>query len=130
MLMPASTAVAEMALARRPADRWAYEWAVLLSGLAAAGRASGDERYLAHIATHVDHFVTEDGAIRTYEREELNLDRVRPGTLLLVLYARTREERYLRAVERIREQLRQQPRTPSGGFWHKAAYPEQMWLDG
>jgi unsaturated rhamnogalacturonyl hydrolase len=23
-----------------------------------------------------------------------------------------------------------QPRTPSGGFWHKQRYPNQMWLDG
>jgi unsaturated rhamnogalacturonyl hydrolase len=23
-----------------------------------------------------------------------------------------------------------QPRTPSGGFWHKLIYPNQMWLDG
>ena len=26
--------------------------------------------------------------------------------------------------------LMHQPRTPSGGFWHKQRYPNQMWLDG
>ena len=30
----------------------------------------------------------------------------------------------------MREQLAQQPRTASGGFWHMGKYPDQMWLDG
>ncbi|MCG8399470.1 glycoside hydrolase family 88 protein, partial [Bacillus atrophaeus] len=30
----------------------------------------------------------------------------------------------------LREQLKHQPRTKEGGFWHKKIYPNQMWLDG
>jgi unsaturated rhamnogalacturonyl hydrolase len=30
----------------------------------------------------------------------------------------------------LREQLKTQPRTHEGGFWHKKIYPYQMWLDG
>ena len=30
----------------------------------------------------------------------------------------------------MRDQLRAQPRTPSGSFWHKSIYPDQVWLDG
>jgi unsaturated rhamnogalacturonyl hydrolase len=30
----------------------------------------------------------------------------------------------------LREQLKSQPRTNEGGFWHKKIYPYQMWLDG
>jgi len=33
-------------------------------------------------------------------------------------------------LETLREQLRKQPRTKEGGFWHKKIYPQQMWLDG
>ena len=32
--------------------------------------------------------------------------------------------------ETLRQQLANQPRTHSGGFWHKQIYPYQMWLDG
>jgi hypothetical protein len=28
------------------------------------------------------------------------------------------------------KQLKEQPRTKEGGFWHKKRYPNQMWLDG
>ena len=27
-------------------------------------------------------------------------------------------------------QLAAQPQTPSGSFWHKKIYPDQVWLDG
>jgi unsaturated rhamnogalacturonyl hydrolase len=33
-------------------------------------------------------------------------------------------------MDTLYSQLQSQPRTPEGGFWHKAVYPEQMWLDG
>jgi unsaturated rhamnogalacturonyl hydrolase len=47
-----------------------------------------------------------------------------------VLSAKTGDQRYGKAAETLRRQLREQPRTPSGGFWHKQIYPNQMWLDG
>ncbi len=39
-------------------------------------------------------------------------------------------EKYRKAIELLRRQLREQPRTSEGGFWHKQRYPQQMWLDG
>ena len=30
----------------------------------------------------------------------------------------------------MREQLKNQPRTDTGNFWHKQIYPNQIWLDG
>ena len=36
----------------------------------------------------------------------------------------------MRLIKLLRKQLEEQPRTNSGGFWHKKAYPNQMWLDG
>ena len=41
---------------------------------------------------------------------------------------------YQNAINTLRNQLQQQPRTYDGGFWHRnnssGAYPHQMWLDG
>ena len=34
------------------------------------------------------------------------------------------------AAARLLDQLDRQPRCPSGGYWHKRIYPDQMWLDG
>ncbi len=79
---------------------------------------------------NIDEFVQPDGSIRTYRLEEYNLDQIREGKLLFCLYETTGDERYKKAAYLLREQLRGQPRTKSGGFWHKKIYPHQMWLDG
>jgi unsaturated rhamnogalacturonyl hydrolase len=78
----------------------------------------------------MDRFVTPKGEIHSYRVEEFNLDQINPGKMLFPVYRHTKEERYRKAIELLREQLRRQPRTESGGFWHKQIYPNQMWLDG
>ena len=49
---------------------------------------------------------------------------------MLELYKLTGEEKYKKAIETLVNQMKNQPRTKSGGFWHKKIYPYQMWLDG
>lgn len=61
---------------------------------------------------------------------EYNLDYIPAGCVLYTLYDKTCEPRYRKAIETLEEQLRHQPRTPCGSFWHKAIYPNQVWLDG
>jgi unsaturated rhamnogalacturonyl hydrolase len=78
----------------------------------------------------VDKLVTADGAIPTYKPEENQLDSILLGRELLRLYGVTQDKRYLTAATLLYDQLQKQPRTPSGGFWHKQRYPNQMWLDG
>src|ERR1041384_7860471 len=78
----------------------------------------------------MDHFVAADGTIRTYKLEDYSLDNVLPGRILLLLYRVTEQEKYRKAAAQLRAQLKTQPRTSEGGFWHKKIYPEQMWLDG
>jgi len=62
--------------------------------------------------------------------DEYNLDQVNAGKLLFGALERTGDERYRKALDLLREQMRTQPRTKSKGFWHKKIYPFQMWLDG
>ena len=127
-----SQRVAEAAMRRQPvvSERWDYQWGVLLKGVEGVGRVTGDARYLDHVRRNVDHFVAPTGEIATYAMADHNIDHINPGKLLFALRAQTHDERYGRAADVLREQLRTQPRTPSGGFWHKRVYPDQMWLDG
>ena len=110
--------------------RWTYEMGVMLEALRQAWVSSGDSEYYGYIRKIVDQFVRADGSIRTYEYDTFNLDNIPGGRQLLMLYRATGEERYRQAADRLRKQLENQPRTPSGGFWHKKIYPNQMWLDG
>lgn len=78
----------------------------------------------------VDHFVKPTGEICTYNIDDFNLDQISPGRLLFPILSRTGDERYAKALHLLNRQIQKQPRTPSGGLWHKLIYPNQMWLDG
>jgi unsaturated rhamnogalacturonyl hydrolase len=111
-------------------DKWTYEQGVVLEALHQLWRTTGDAKYLEYIRRNIDRFVGADGRIRTYEYGTFNLDNIPTGRQLLTLFRETHDPRYRAAADTLRKQLRNQPRTPSGGFWHKKIYPDQMWLDG
>jgi unsaturated rhamnogalacturonyl hydrolase len=111
-------------------EEWDYTAGLILLGVHELARKTGDPRYARYVKENMDRVVQPDGSIRTYAPEEFNLDHINQGRLLFPLYERTRDERYRKAALLLREQLRRQPRTKEGGFWHKQVYPDQMWLDG
>jgi unsaturated rhamnogalacturonyl hydrolase len=74
--------------------------------------------------------VHEDGSIKGYKLDDYNIDNVLNGRILLLLYKVTHKEKYRKAADLLRAQLKAHPRTSEGGFWHKKIYPSQMWLDG
>jgi unsaturated rhamnogalacturonyl hydrolase len=110
--------------------RWVYDYGVILNGMKTLWYATGNKRYFDFIKKGVDTFVNDDGSIKTYEVDDYNLDQVRMGSAVLMMYRVTGEAKYKRAADLIRSQLKGQPRTKEGGFWHKKIYPYQMWLDG
>jgi unsaturated rhamnogalacturonyl hydrolase len=112
------------------AAQWHYEHGLALMAVERVGRATGAARYKHFVKDAVDLLVEPSGAIRTYRAEEHNLDQINPGKLLFALWRDTGDERYRKALALLRAQLDTQPRTQSGGFWHKLIYPHQMWLDG
>jgi len=113
----------------RPAS-WDYEQGVVLKAFDILGQQTGNAGYLNYARKIIDHFIMADGSIRTYDLLEYNIDDITPGRVVLALYNQTKEEKYRKAADKLREQLTWQPRTQEGGFWHKHRYPYQMWLDG
>lgn len=110
--------------------KWTYDQGCILEGIANLWYKTGDPRYFNYIKKSMDHFVQADGVIRTYKPDEFNIDHVKNGRSLILLYKVTGQEKYLKATQSIREQLNKHPRTKEGGFWHKQVYPWQVWLDG
>ena len=129
---PWSVRMVESVMRRHPIvhEEWDYTAGLILLGVHELGRKTGDPRYAAYVKDNMDRVVQPDGSIRTYTIEEFNLDQINQGRLLFPLHERTRDERYRKAAQLLREQLRRHPRTAEGGFWHKQVYPQQMWLDG
>ena len=116
----------------RKTDRnmWNYEDGCVLVGLRALYQVTGDAFYFDVLNSFMERYIEPDGTIRRYVAEEYNLDYIQAGCALYTLYDETGESRYRKAIETLEEQLRHQPRTPCGSFWHKGIYPNQVWLDG
>ncbi len=126
-ILPGQTV--EQAQQNRPAV-WNYELGVVLMGFEKLGALTGDDKYFLYTKNMIDHFISSNGEIRTYQMEEYNSDNIPTGRQLLHLYQRTKEEKYKTAATLLYRQLAWQPRNKVGGYWHKLKYPTQMWLDG
>jgi unsaturated rhamnogalacturonyl hydrolase len=137
---PWSARMADSVMARTPdpmmldateAPRWEYTPGLVLKAVLEVHQRTGDERYWRYAKAYYDGMIDPQGAIGGgYAKDDYNIDRINPGKPLFLLYEKTRDEKYRRAIERLRQQLREHPRTDAGGFWHKKRYPHQMWLDG
>lgn len=77
-----------------------------------------------------DLFLDDDGHVKSFDKKEYSMDQISPGKVFFGLYDDTGNEKYKKALDLFFDMLMNQPRTPSGGFWHKEIYPNQMWLDG
>ena len=113
----------------RPAS-WNYIDGCMITALLAMSDITGDARYFDFAESFIDWFVLDDGTIRTYDRKKYNLDDINEGRVLFPLYAKTGKEKYKKAAGNLYRQIQEQPRTFEGNFWHKAIYPNQVWLDG
>jgi unsaturated rhamnogalacturonyl hydrolase len=110
--------------------KWDYKMGFVLLGFEKLYQKTNNKKYLNYIKEYVDGMIDSTGNIKKYDIKEYNIDCLNPGKLLFNLYDITKDSRYLKIIGQLRNQLESQPRTPSGGFWHKQIYPNQMWIDG
>lgn len=112
------------------APGWNYIDGCMMTSLYTIYLQTGKKKYLDFIDEFVDYYVFEDGSIRGYELDTYNVDNINEGRVLFDLYRETGKEKYKKAIELLYSQLKDQPRTEIGSFWHKKIYPNQVWLDG
>lgn len=113
----------------RKQPKWNYIDACMIGALLMF--ADDSPELLEYAVRFTDTYVLPDGTIPTMKAEDFNLDNIRGGMNLIKLYKLTGCRRYLLAYEKLyREQLSVQPKLNCGCYWHKAVYPQQMWLDG
>lgn len=103
--------------------KWQYDIALLARAIAKVSLYEDNEKYYQYMNEFVDYFVNDDGTVRFYNIDEYNLDRIQPARTLICLYEKTGKEKYKKAISLHIEQLKTQPRTTEGGFWHKKIYP-------
>lgn len=114
----------------RTTPRWNYSTGVELYAFLQAAEKHNNKEIYDYAYSYVDTFVQPDGSILGYKAEEYNIDNVNSGKLLFSFYDQTHEERFKKATDVLRGQMKTHPRTKEGGYWHKQVYQHQMWLDG
>lgn len=109
---------------------WDYIDGCMIMALLELYKVTGNEKYLRFSDDYIGYRVEEDGTIRGYDKDELNIDNINEGKNLFTLYDLTGKEKYAKATKNIYQQILEMPRTNEGNFWHKNIYPHQVWLDG
>ena len=111
--------------------KWNYTTGLELRSFLSVSAAYDIPEFDAYVRAWYDGILDGEGNIGgKYDLQKYNLDHVCPARTLLSLYQATPDKRYAKAIATVRDQLRGQPRTEAGAFWHKQVYPGQVWLDG
>ncbi len=112
--------------------KWNYTHGLELQSMLMAARQYPqiDATVADYVKAYMDSIITPDGQIRTYKLRNYTLDHINPGKMTFLWYDRTGDARFKTVLDTLYRQLTTHPRVSEGGFWHKKAYPWQMWLDG
>lgn len=108
---------------------WNYETGVMLIGAKQMYEATGEEKYFSLIESCLESFVTQDGVIKDYPKEKTDMERISCGRILYVMYDKTKDEKYRKALEFVMDRLRESPRCECGNFLYQKETPDEVWLD-
>lgn len=114
----------------KQAPKWNYIDGCMLKAIMDLYYSTENKKYLEFVIDYIDFYVNDSGEILGYEEEDYNCDNINEGKILFDLYKITGNKKYELAINKLYNQVKNQPRTKEGNFWHKKIYPNQIWLDG
>ena len=91
------------------APKWDYVHGLVLFAFEELYKKNPDSRYAAYAKGYTDILIDKDGTIKTYELEKYNIDMIVAGRLLFTQYEKTKDNRYLVAMQTLKKQLEKQP---------------------
>lgn len=110
--------------------KWSYVMGIELEAMLDTYLKYGDENIRKYCQMYTDTMINAKGEIRGYRLEDYNLDQIRTGHFVARMYQLYPEAKNRKALETLMKQMKKQPRTKEGVYWHKAIYAYQVWLDG
>ena len=100
--------------------RWGYTHGLVVKSMLEEWKHTGDSTYYDYAKIYADSLIDNDGHIRTMKYLSFNIDNVNAGKILFDFYAQTGDERYKIAMDTLRKQMREQPRTSERRFLSKS----------
>lgn len=110
--------------------KWSYVMGIELEAMLDTYLKYGNKDIWDYCKLYTDTMIDPDGKIRGYKIEDYNLDQIRTGHFVARMYQLEPEEKNRKALLTLIQQMKEQPRTEDGVYWHKAIYSYQVWLDG
>ena len=111
--------------------KWSYVMGIELEGMLDTYLRYGGDDIRKYCQEYTDTMINANGDIRGYNILDYNLDNIRTGHFVTRMYQQWPEDKNLKAMQTMMQQLQKQPRTKADKvYWHKAIYAYQVWLDG
>lgn len=110
--------------------KWSYVMGIELESMLDTYLKYGGKDIWEYCKMYTDTMIEPDGTIKGYKIEDYNLDQIRTGHFVARMHELDPEKKTETALRTLIKQMKQQPRTEEGVFWHKAIYAYQVWLDG
>lgn len=89
-------------------NKSSFNQVFLLEGLAAVWKQTANAAYYRYIQRSIDNWIGQNGTIKSDKQEVSNIDNIKNGRALLLLYRVTGQEKYYKALSRLHEQLKDQ----------------------
>lgn len=129
--LPMYIQLADAALKIYPvlSDQWNHEYGVVLKGIEEVWKLTGDQKYLDYIKNSISPNINQDGSIKGYKKEIYEVDNINSGRLLFELYKQTKDDKYKKAADHLRDQFNTHPKSSVGVFLHSKAQEEINFID-
>jgi unsaturated rhamnogalacturonyl hydrolase len=113
---------------------WGAQEGILLDGMLAEWRASGDGRLFAYAQAAVDRSVDAQGVIHLANGKDFpaatsSLGDIEMGRTTVTMYRVLQQPKYYVAARFLHDRMLQQPKTASGAYSIGAGGAQQLWLD-
>ena len=110
--------------------KWSYVMGIELESMLDTYLRYGGDDIWKYLKMYTDKMISPEGEITGYKIEDYNLDQIRTGHFVARMQEIDPEKNVEVALRTLIKQMKQQPRTEEGVYWHKAIYAYQVWLDG
>ncbi|HZY78147.1 MAG TPA: glycoside hydrolase family 88 protein [Cyclobacteriaceae bacterium] len=121
-----------MAFYPEPPATYSHEFAYFLTAMFQRWQETKKPEYFTYIKKWCDRFIDSHGSFnpKYYNVADYRLDDLLGGRLYVSLYEVTKDSKYKGAADQLKQQLRYQPRTTDGAYWHNQVSPYQVWIEG